>query len=203
MATGVPFLLAISNLDRDQRDEPRVDYVGHVDEGQARAPGSAVRAGAGDSRRGVRARRRRSARVPDAEWESGIGVDAPQDVPVPSHPAVAHGFRSLFRDCATEERDRLREVIEAGCLTSSRTGSRRPSLARLGMACSSGIGSCFGQSGSRHGLSPGCWGRSRIPARRSRLTPAGRPTPSGCAVLRWAAASWCSSKSAACSARAR
>ena len=55
-------------LGRDQRDEPRVDYVGHVDEGQARAPGSAVRAGAGDSRHGVRARRRQSGRVPDAEW---------------------------------------------------------------------------------------------------------------------------------------
>ena len=71
------------HVDRDQHDGPRVDHFGPADEGEARAPGTAVRAGAGDSRRGAGARRRQSARVPDAEREADLGVDAAQDAPVP------------------------------------------------------------------------------------------------------------------------
>ena len=62
---------------------PRVDDLHHTDEGEAGAPGSAVPAGGGDSRRGADARRREFARVPHAEWEADLGVDAAQDAPAP------------------------------------------------------------------------------------------------------------------------
>jgi len=71
-------------------------------------------AGSGDPRRGAHARQRQSAGVPDAEREGGLGVDAAQDASKQHRiAAVAHGFRSSFRDWAAEETDHPREVIEA------------------------------------------------------------------------------------------
>ena len=46
-------------------------------------PGSALWTGGGDPQRGAGARRRQSARVPDAEREADLGVDDAQDAPVP------------------------------------------------------------------------------------------------------------------------
>ena len=74
------------HVDRDQHDGPRVDHFGDADEGEARAPCAAVRAGAGGPRRGVEARRRQSTRVPDAKREGDLGVDAAEDAPAaPGH----------------------------------------------------------------------------------------------------------------------
>ena len=60
----------------------RVDRPGLADEGEARAPRSAVRERAGDPRRGAGARRRQRPRVPDADG-GGLAVDAAEDAPVP------------------------------------------------------------------------------------------------------------------------
>ena len=54
-----------------------------ADEGEARAPGSALRACAGGSRRGAGARRRQRPRVPDAERPADLAVHAAEDAPVP------------------------------------------------------------------------------------------------------------------------
>ena len=54
-----------------------------MDEGEARVPCPAVRAGAGDSRRRQGDRPRQSARVPDAERQGDLRFDAAQDAPVP------------------------------------------------------------------------------------------------------------------------
>ena len=50
---------------------------------------TATRAGDRDSRRGAEARRRRSARVPDAERKADIGINAGQDAPEPPGPGCA------------------------------------------------------------------------------------------------------------------
>ena len=59
------------------------DHLGRADDGEARAPRPALPADAGDSACRANARRRQSARVPHAEREADIGVDAAQDAPVP------------------------------------------------------------------------------------------------------------------------
>ena len=91
---------------------PRVDDLHHTDEGEAGAPGSAVPAGGGDSRRGADARRREFARVPHAEWEADLGVDAAQDAPAPDRGCGAR-LPPVVPGLAAEETDRPREVIEA------------------------------------------------------------------------------------------
>ena len=55
------------DVGRDGRGRPRVDRSRPADEGEARAPGSTLRASARDPRRGANARGRHAARVPDAE----------------------------------------------------------------------------------------------------------------------------------------
>ena len=74
------------------------------------APDPAVLEGAGGPRRGANARRRQSARVPDAEREADLGaVDAGQDALQGLRvAAVPHGFRPSFRHWAAEQTNRAR-----------------------------------------------------------------------------------------------
>ena len=66
-------------MGRDRHGRPRLDPVGAADEVEARASRPAVQAGDADPQRGSDARRRPSARVPDAEREAYIGIDVAQD----------------------------------------------------------------------------------------------------------------------------
>ena len=94
----------VDELDRHCRS--RVDDLRYADEGDARAPGPVVPEEAGDSRRGADAQRRcASARVPHAEREADIRVDAAQDAPVPSHRGRgAAGYRHPPRQITGSER---------------------------------------------------------------------------------------------------
>ena len=90
-----------------------MDHPGHADEDEARAPGAAVRARAGDPRRRPGARRR-PVRVPPAGAAGGwISSNCGLLLERCGIAAVPHGFRSSFRDWAAEETDHPREVIEA------------------------------------------------------------------------------------------
>ena len=57
--------------------------------------------------------RRQRSRIPAAERAAYSGVDAAEGAPAARIAAVAHGFRSSFRDWAAEQTDHPREVIEA------------------------------------------------------------------------------------------
>ena len=98
---------------RDGYGGPRVDHPGHADEDEARPPGPAVRAGAGDPRR----RAGRSATAPLVfPRRSGRRLAVPQLRLLLARCGIAcvpHGFRSSFRDWAAEETDHPREVVEA------------------------------------------------------------------------------------------
>ncbi len=71
------------DVGRDGRGRARVDRAGSTDEGEARAPRSAVRPGAGSPRCGAGARRQQSAGVPDAKRQADLAVDAAEDAPAP------------------------------------------------------------------------------------------------------------------------
>ena len=60
--------------------------------------------------------RPQSPRVPDAEREADIRINAAQDVPGPSDHAAPHAFRSSFRDRAAQKTDHPRNVIEGALL---------------------------------------------------------------------------------------
>ena len=101
-------------MERDRPGGACLDGPREPDEEPARAPGAAVRAGAGDSRRGAEAgwrresdRVRRQARQSDGRRADGPATQEARIVAVP------HGFRSSFRDWAAEETDHPREVVEA------------------------------------------------------------------------------------------
>ena len=128
------------HVDRDQLDGPRVDDLRCADEGEARAPGPALRAGAGDPPRGADARRRlRRSRVPDAEGQAIPASTLPEDAQVPSDPRCGPRFPLLVSGlgCGSRPPTRGRSSKRRRSLTWSGTRSRRPTPGRT---CSSVVG---------------------------------------------------------------
>ena len=164
--------------------------VGLADEGEARAPGPALRPGAGGPRCGAGALRRQSAGVPDAERQADSHVDAAEDAPVPRSPPcrMASGRRSgigrLRRRTTRAKSSRRRWP------TWSRIGSRP--LRAVGPCSSAGVGSWMigrrtslesAEPRTRRGadtISPRA--RARRPRRRVRTASTARPLTSSALV---------------------
>ena len=116
----------------------RVDHRGGADEGEAGAPGSAVRPGGRDSRGRAGARRWR-ARVSNAEREAGRRVDAAEDAPIctgsgPLRTASGRRFVTGRPSGPTIRGRSSRRRWHMWCRTRSRQRMR-------GRTCSSGVGS--------------------------------------------------------------